>query len=189
MNSDSLVVMDRDSKFFTTWVPELTITICIKITENVSIIRSKACHWLYYFEVRYQKREGVLHLTWKDKKYNEKFTKIKRHSLYKYMTSLPCMFCLPNISHLIILYSTVSHSHAYQLTVCEEVKDEFPWECHVTDAKEIVRTSKLKGSIKLLNYYIERFIVFPQSSVVLKRTSYLVQSTFLMRCLQGFFEW
>ena len=59
----------------------------------------------------------------------------------------------------------------------------------MTDAKEIVRTSKLKGSIKLLNYYIERFIVFPQSSVVLKRTSYLVQSTFLMRCLQGFFEW
>ena len=42
------------------------------------------------------------------------------------MTSLPCMFCLPNIGHLIILYSTVSHSHAYELIVCEKVKDEFP---------------------------------------------------------------
>ena len=161
--------MDRDSKFFTTWVPELTITICIKITENVSIIRSKACHWLYYFEVRYHKREGVLHLTWKDNKYNEKFTKIKRHSLYKYMTSLPCMFCLSNIGHLIIHYSTVSHSHTYELIVCVKVKDEFPWECHVTDAKEIVRTSKLKGSIKLLNYYIVRTIVFHNHLWSLKR--------------------
>ena len=59
----------------------------------------------------------------------------------------------------------------------------------MTDAEEIVRTSKLKVSIKLLNYYIERTTIFPQSSVVLKTTSSVVQSTFLMRCLQGFFEW
>ena len=48
-----------------------------------------------------------------------------------------------------------------------------------------MKTNKLKGSIKLLDYYNERPTIFPQSSVVLKTTSYLVQNTFLTRCFSA----